>query len=356
MALPRDTKDVILDLALHTMTTRTYKAPASMSALLAAPKGATEHYDGEAFLLHVFWRAPDLDAARRLLAALAACARATHRDTPCVPTYFFRLSPMFPPTPVALTAGEHPWLSGAVKKLQVGVHRAAVEADLRKYGLDMDHLDLSPHAPLPESLQRSPVWVEFTEVYLDERAFIEHAGSRDYLDAYGRIMDPACMLGAPTTMRLGDPVESVVAILEPILKERVAPMDPRLSLWRAPTSTERPAFVSLDFATCDPAQVAVPPLWAALCTTCVVFQHPVCDGRTRLLSVLAHAPDLAALQSVAALAPVAGQVHVDGPPEDMVALLEAAGLSSIIEVNGEAVGHVLHERAPELRAVASYSE
>ncbi|EQC39857.1 hypothetical protein SDRG_02515 [Saprolegnia diclina VS20] len=335
------------------MTTRIYKAPTSMTALLAAPKGTVEHYDGEAFLLHVFWRAPDLDAARRLLAALAACARATHRDTPCVPTYFFRLSSMIPPAPMALTAGEHPWLSAAVKKLQVGVHRAAVEADLRKYGLDMNRLDLSPDASLPESLQQSPVWVEFTEVYLDERAFIEHAGSRDYLDAYGRIMDPACMLGAPTTMRLGDPVESVVAILEPILKERVAPMDPRLSLWRAPTSTARPAFVSLDFAT---AQVDVPPLWTALCTTCVLFQHPVCDGRTRLLSVLTHTPNLIALQSVAELAPVVGQVHVDGPPDDMVALLEAAGLSSIIEVNGEAVGHILHERAPELRAVASYTE
>jgi len=36
----------------------------------------------------VFWEAPSLVAATKLLGGLQQCVTATHRDTPCVTTYF----------------------------------------------------------------------------------------------------------------------------------------------------------------------------------------------------------------------------------------------------------------------------
>lgn len=61
-------------------------------ALIDKPKGVTTYATGEAFLLHVFWEAPSVSSAREVLDALSKCAAATHRDGPCVPLYFFRLS------------------------------------------------------------------------------------------------------------------------------------------------------------------------------------------------------------------------------------------------------------------------
>jgi hypothetical protein len=89
---------------------------------------------GEAFLLHVFWEAPSMAAAQKLLhEGLKKCAQATHRDTPCVTSYFFRIS--------------------------------SNDVDLHS-----------------EGLKQQSVRVEFTEVYLDERAFWGHACSSDFLD------------------------------------------------------------------------------------------------------------------------------------------------------------------------------
>ena len=78
-----------------------------------------------------------------------------------------------------------------LKKLQVGVPRQAVLADLARRNIDSNLIDLEPGAALPENLQQRPVLVECTELYLDERAFNEHAGSRDYLAAYADAMSPA---------------------------------------------------------------------------------------------------------------------------------------------------------------------
>mmetsp|Transcript_35762 Transcript_35762/g.93806 ORF Transcript_35762/g.93806 Transcript_35762/m.93806 type:complete len:206 (-) Transcript_35762:321-938(-) len=165
--------------------------PTALQRLIQEPKGKIDYAPHEAFLLHVFWQAPSEAAAAELLAALQRCATATHRDTPCVPTYFFRrveqddeIGVGAPPA----TVGEHPQLAEAHKKLRVGIPRPAVVADLTRRGIDPALLNLDPSAPLPAELQAArPVAVEFTELYLDERAFMEHAGSRDYLEAYGQV-------------------------------------------------------------------------------------------------------------------------------------------------------------------------
>ena len=117
----------------------TTEAPyTSLKTLLAAKKGRTTFLPGESFLLHVFWESPSLDAARELLQGLAGCAKATERDTPCVPTYFFRISEIAsgicaePPR----TVGEHPHLVEARRKRRMGVPAPAVRAGLVKLGLD----------------------------------------------------------------------------------------------------------------------------------------------------------------------------------------------------------------------------
>ena len=61
--------------------------------------------------------------------------------------------------------------------------------------------------------------MECTELYLDERAFFEHAGSRDYLDAYGGVMQPRLMDQRPITLSMGSPTAKLCEqVLEPMLK------------------------------------------------------------------------------------------------------------------------------------------
>jgi hypothetical protein len=163
-------------------------------------------------MLHVFWIAPSIDHAHRLLQGLDKCAKATHRDTPCVPTYFFRVSSNnadLCPGPPHLVK-DHPKLRDAMKKLAVGIPVPAVRNELTKRGFDpsiLDETSGSLDAPLPLNMQCQPVAVEFTEIYLDERAFMEHAGS-------------SLHFSTPITIRLGTPPANLIEkILEPVLKE-----------------------------------------------------------------------------------------------------------------------------------------
>jgi hypothetical protein len=157
------------------------KTQTSLQKLLDEKKGKINYKRGEAFILHVFWEAPSETAANKLLDALQKCAIATHRDTPCVPTYFFRISSndlnLYGEAPKLVK--DHVQLSAAIKKLQVGIPKAAVVGDLIKREIDPGYLDLDLSAELPQALQgQKPVAIELTELYLDERAFMEHAGSR----------------------------------------------------------------------------------------------------------------------------------------------------------------------------------
>ena len=329
--------------------------PTSLAGLLAARKGRLAHTAGDAFVLYVFWEAPSAAAARRLLAGLAQCAAATQRDTPCVPTYVFRTvradAELCPPPP--RTVGDHPQIREAKKKLDVGIPPAAVRAELAKRGIDPALVDQANDALLPETLQMTPVKVEFTELYLDERSFMEHAGSRDYLDGYAVVMNPALHYRTPTTVRVGTPPPGMVdRILEPVLHERVEPVQPGCAVWRRPAAglpdASRAVLLALDVDRTDAATLAaaLPPAFREHCTTCLVFAHPLRDGTARLVAVL-PSPD--ALAGLAALMPARGEAHCAEEPADVAATLraalDAAGLG-LATVNGtERVGYILHPRA-----------
>jgi hypothetical protein len=50
---------------------------------------------------------------------------------------------------------------------------------------------------LPKELQTQAVAVEFTELHFEERTFMEHLGSRDYLAGCGHVMNPANLSKPP---------------------------------------------------------------------------------------------------------------------------------------------------------------
>lgn len=371
----------------------------TLRGLLAAEKGNVEYKVGDAFLLHVCWEAPSLDAAKRLLAGLQQCANATHRDTPCVPTYFFRISrndtELCSPPPKFVR--DHPHLLAALKKLQVGIPPPVVRNELVKRGYDPALVELSLDAELPHALQTQPVAVEFTEVYLDERAFMEHAGSRDYLNGYGVVMDPALHYHVPQTLRTGDPPATIVTnILEPILKEKVAQLPEKAFVWQysfqRPTEEASKADVdpreqnlqsnaflmSMDISMnsdVPPEEEGqsivcnLPDTFREACSTCVAFAHPMRvdrGGGWRLLCVIPgdylSSPlenilwrdcflEFATLYSVRSV-----EVHtnstVDTPfVERLETLMISAGLpAETITINAtECVGYVLHTKAAQLK-------
>lgn len=185
---------------------------------------------------------------------------------------------------------------------------------------------------------------------------MEHAGSRDYLDGYAVVMDPALNQPGrpPQTLRVGTPPASMVEkILEPVLRERVRPLlGPKCAVWRpeavaaaqqaaaaaadSPGGAAAAVFLSLDFdeeeggeqagspgqdgddaaAAADAAAVVarLPAALAEACSTLVAFPHPLRRGgrTTRVLAVLpAGLPPPEALRAVAALRPARGEVHLN---------------------------------------------
>ena len=217
----------------------------SLQKLLDEPKGKTQYFEGQSFMLHVFWEAPNRTAAEKVLSALQQCALATHRDTPCVPTYYFHISTLDSDLVSAkpMAVSQHPQLSDAQKKLKVGVPRPAVIADMVRRGIDPQLLDFDPSSILPETMQEAPVMLECTEIYLDERSFYEHAGSKDYLQAYGEVMTPG-LQNNQITIRLGTPTDDIVdKILEPMLKERVESFPETCTLWQNPATSPQSAML-----------------------------------------------------------------------------------------------------------------
>lgn len=259
---------------------------------------------------------------------------------------------------------DHPHIRAALRKLQVGVPPQAVRAELVKRRLndpsfvdDPENVNLD--TPLPEELQTQPVRVEFTEIYLDERAFMEHAGSRDYLDGYGVVMNPALHYTTPMTVRLGTPPASIVEkILEPILNENVAPLPEGCTVWQWPSSGSdgdgNALFMSLDVTDMGPEDVVsrVPSDFRDHCTTFVAFTHPLRAGTTRIMCVLPSLPSLPILTGLAALQLARGEVHMDN--EDSVQCvrdaLDSAGMGFVTVNASEKVGYALHEQAADIRS------
>jgi hypothetical protein len=93
----------------------------------AAFKGSTTFLPNQSFLLHVLWEAPSAAAAEELLAGLRTCAAATRRDTPCVPTYFFRVSPSFSDVCSArpLVLADHPHIAQVTARAAAAAAAAA---------------------------------------------------------------------------------------------------------------------------------------------------------------------------------------------------------------------------------------
>lgn len=352
-----------------TTTRSSYKAPTSFDALLSEPKGKTVYFAGEAFMLHVFWETPSREAATELLRGLSCCAAATHRNTPCVPVYFFRLSScdddLCPPPPT--TVGNFPALMDASRKLSIGIPAPAVHAELKKKGVDVALLSLPTDAPLPpELLNRQACIIELTEVYLDERAFVEHAGSRDYLDGHAAVMSPALQsIRRPRSLQLGTPNAGLVErILEPVLQATEVPLGGgNCFVWRplpspSPNKEEKGGggsmFLSLDTEWLPPdrASAALPSAFVELCCTLTVFEHPLRDGATRVMAVLYELPTAALLEEVdrALLHVARGQAHVLDAERaaSLPQLFEAAGLHGRVILNTNSAGYVLHSKAAHL--------
>lgn len=347
-------------------------------SLLAAKKGNTTYKESQAFLLHVFWVAPSIEAAGKLLAGLLECAKATHRDTPCTPTYFFRIcnnnQDLCPPAPQYCR--DHPHLQVALKKLQVGVPQHAVRGELVKRGLDPDYINLSLDAELPQSLQTQPVALEFTEIYLDERAFMEHAGSRDYLDGYAVVMNPSLHYTVPTTIRMGTPSQYLIeSILEPVLKDIPVTLPAKCKVWSPTIVPVRfPMFLSFDIAQEDES-ISVETLvhsfseeFISYCTTLTLIPHPLRTSCFRLMCIFPSFPTQSLWEELARLPILRGEIFCkdgvekevkDGEePTEMndqrskvfTILEELQWTEKIVYNHSLAVGYILHPKAQDIQS------
>ncbi|OGM43845.1 hypothetical protein ABOM_007556 [Aspergillus bombycis] len=322
----------------------------ALQKLLDEPKGKTTYYPRQAFLLHVFWEAPNQSAADKVLDALQRCSKATCRDTPCVPTYYFRRSALDASLihEKPLTVGDHPQLRDALKRMKVGVPKPAIQADLVRRGLNPDLLDMDPATPLPQAMQQTPVILEFTELYLDERSFYEHAGSKEYLAAYGEVIAPG-LHNRQTTVRLGYPTAEIRdRILAPMLKEQVEPLQDRCVLWRRPpVKPQSPTLLSMDVpGAAKHAMEILPDSLHQLSTTLVAFPHPLREGRVRVLAILPLLPDRRLFQELANVTLNGIEVHCDKSHLDIVqndmALVDFRCLHVVQEVK---CGYLIHDKA-----------
>lgn len=321
-----------------------------MQRLIDEPKGKKSYTANQPVLLQVFWECPSLAAANRLLDALSQCAKATQRDTPCVPTYFFRIShndkDLYGATPKLVK--EHKQLMSLIKKLDVGISKNAVHAETKRNELDVAYLDLDPSSELPSSLQEKPVAVECTELYLDERAFMEHVGSRDYLKAYGLVMSPALMSAPATTLRFGTPCESLIEkILDPVLKAQDLSVPTGFSVWNKPATSNAGVLVSMDVGV-----TVAPTLSLQSCAWSLFFQHPRRQDVSRVMVLFAGIPDLASIQQLASLKPVRGEAHVKGDEasiSQVTNILKEGGLEHVSVNVTRGVGYILHDLASELQ-------
>lgn len=326
----------------------------SLQRLLDEPKGKIKYHHDQAFLLHVFWEAPNATAAEKVLDALRRCAEATHRDTPCVPTYYFRISCLDADLASAspTTVGQHLQLREAQRKLKVGVPRPAILADLKHRGIDPGLLDAAEDTLLSQSLQQAPVMLECTELYLDGRSFYEHAGSRDYLKAYGEVMSPG-LKNSQATVRVGTPTTEIAdKILAPMLKEIVEPLQTNCRLWQQQSEThpEHAVLISLDVeGSAEEISRGLPATLRNGSTTCVAFNHPLRKGRVRVVCILPELPSLEMLQAISAL-PLRGiEMHCDESDRSEVeSRIVLAKVGAYCAVKAKQAGYLLHNRARDV--------
>ncbi|KAI8914764.1 hypothetical protein DFJ77DRAFT_32718 [Powellomyces hirtus] len=167
-------------------------------------------------------------------------------------------------------------------------------------------------------------------------------------------MVPGMANGAPTTIRMGTPPESMVdRILEPMLRAIPATSKSgETALKRPSVATSTACMISLDLDA-----VSSTAAFVELCgaTTFVFFPHPVrATGMTRLMVIVPELP------SADILAPILGGLRIlrgevfmpQGSAADLDTVkttLARADLGELVVVNiGDSVGYVLHDRAVEL--------
>src|SRR4051812_43864885 len=104
-------------------------------------KGHVAYHPKETFMLSVDWVVRNHDVAESMLRdGLQGCAKATRRDTPCVPLYFFRIA-YEQSAAVALeesikTMGEHPHYTKVFKSLEMGMPIESVQTKLAVSGIN----------------------------------------------------------------------------------------------------------------------------------------------------------------------------------------------------------------------------
>lgn len=193
-------------------------------------KKVTYHPD-ESYLIHVQWIVLNKKVAIEMIEGLRKCANATHRDTPPVLCYFFRIShDQSLATKMkedVKTIEQHPHYIKAYRMLGMNMDQSTLIAKCEREGISPIPLIQNwprdePIAPHADELQFDPVVIDLTELYLDNRSFIDHVGSKDYMDGYSVLMSAHRSL-QPYSSVTGTPtVNAWEKILEPVLKARRA--------------------------------------------------------------------------------------------------------------------------------------
>lgn len=254
------------------------------------------------------------------------------------------------------TVNDHPQLREALRKLQIGVPRLAVEADMRRRRLDPELLDVDASSPLPEGLQQKPVVIECTELYLGREAFYDHVGSTDYLDAYEGVMQPY-LQNRQCTFRFGDPAPDITEkILQPMLKETAISVTQSCCLWRSPLmDAKNPTLLSLNFEQPEVDRAAVARALTDVLgdqyISCISFPHPCHHGIMRLLCLSLGLLTRSVLEKIGTLQVVSGEVFCDDSSTQSVRrLAQQVDLGRKLPVNeSEHVGYWLHDRVFELK-------
>lgn len=192
-------------------------------------KGYVSFHPEERFLIHVQWIVSNMQVAHEMMEGLRTCAKATHRDTPPVICYFFRISHDQTLAQElkknVKTVSQHPHYAKAYKMMDMNMTREFVISKCQREGISPVPFEenwprnepMDAHAA---ELQFDPVVIDLTELYLDSRSFVDHACSRDYMEGYSILMAPHRSL-QPYTSVLGTPTDAVWnSVLEPILKAR----------------------------------------------------------------------------------------------------------------------------------------
>ena len=198
-----------------------------MASKVVKEKGHTTYHPKESFMLSVDWVLRNEECAMSMLRdGLQGCAKATLRDTPCVPMYFFRVaydqSEAIAFDEATKTLADHPHYSKVFKSLEMGLPLGSQLVKLKAGGIDPDPIewgiDKVLDAPTKAKIGFRPTVVSLSEVYLDSRAFYEHADSPDYLKSYGVVMEANRSLKA-TSRCLGTPTDHMFqTVLSPYLQ------------------------------------------------------------------------------------------------------------------------------------------